>query len=683
MRALKIAGWAILGVVALMVLAGIAVAIFVDPNDYKDDIAKAVHDRTGRDLKLDGRLSLSIFPWLAIETGHAELGNPPGFGAAPFVSIDKADVGVKLMPLLRKQFEVRRLRLDGLRVHLIKDQRGHTNWEDLTKSSTTGAEAESGGGTATIAGLTLKNAALDYRDLGSGSRWRVTNLNASTGRLGGHAPFDFDLAATVDRGEGSDTTHIKLASEATLDTQAKRYGAKDLKLDVVQPATKTRARERKLNVGIPSIAADLQQQTLDAPQFVVRVAGAELSGSLKGEQVVDQPKFSGTLKLPNTSPRKLLEELEAEAPKTRDAKALTALAFDTAFEATSNTVRLKDLKVTLDDSHLTGRADIENLKKNAVGFDLAMDQLDLDRYREPEQKKVAEKTEAKPFELPVKQLKALNARGTLTVGQLTLAGMRMSAVTLTVDAKDGLVRLNPLQAKLYGGGYRGSVVVDARADVARLSAEEHLNAVQFAPLFADLFDSKRLSGTGAASMVVTARGNKSDALMRSLDGNLNFDVANGAIEGTDLWYELRRARALWKRESLPTQTSTGRTPFKTLKGTGTIEKGVLSNRDLQLDMDYLKASGAGTVDFVSKAVNYRLQTTLYQVPEQGAGAEMKDLKAAEIPVRVSGTIDDPKVGLDTEALAKAQAGQKLEETKQEMTEKLKEKLGKWLGGKKP
>ena len=85
MRGLKLAGWAILGVVVLLVLASIAVVVFVDPNDYKDDIAKAVRDRTGRDLKLDGNLSLSVFPWLAIETGHAELGNPPGFGAGPFM----------------------------------------------------------------------------------------------------------------------------------------------------------------------------------------------------------------------------------------------------------------------------------------------------------------------------------------------------------------------------------------------------------------------------------------------------------------------------------------------------------------------------------------------------------------------------------------------------------------------
>ena len=115
---------------------------------------------------------------------------------------------------------------------------------------------------------------------------------------------------------------------------------------------------------MPSVVADLQPQTLDAPQFVIRIAGAELSGSLKGEQIVDQPKFSGTLKLPNTSPRKLLEELEAEAPNTRDAKALSVLAFDAMFEATTKTVRLKDLKLTLDDSHVTGRADIENLEQD-------------------------------------------------------------------------------------------------------------------------------------------------------------------------------------------------------------------------------------------------------------------------------------------------------------------------------
>ncbi|HKE44839.1 MAG TPA: AsmA family protein [Steroidobacteraceae bacterium] len=685
MRGLKIAGWVALGVVVLFVLGAIAVVAFVDPNDYKDDIAKAVRDRTGRELKLDGKLSLSVFPWLAIETGHAELGNPPNFGAGPFVAVDSADVGVKLFPLLRGQFEVRRLLLDGLRVNLVKDEHGHTNWEDLSKSSTSTSSKDTSTTSATIAGLTIKNATLDYRDLGSGTHQRLTGLNLTTGRLGGSEPFDLDLTTSVDEGEGSAPMHLKLKSQATLDTQARHYGAKDLSLDVVQAPAKAGDKERKFQLQIPALDADLNQQTLDAPKFVLHAAGAELTGNLKGEQIVNKPRFAGSIRLPAVSPRDLLDEMGQASPKTRDAKALSTLALDANFKATGESVSFDNLKLTLDDTHVTGRAAIESLKDKALRFDLTVDQLDLDRYQEPEQKKPAQKEGgvSKPFELPVSELRTLNANGTVAIGSLTLSGMRMSAVKLTVDAKDGIVRLNPSQAKLYGGAHRGNVVIDARGDVAKLSIEEHMSGVQFAPLLTDLFNTKRLSGLGAATAVLAARGNDTDALLKTLDGRMDFELSNGALEGTDLWYEMRKARAAFKRESGPAPTNTGRTPFQALKGTGTVEKGVLSNRDLQIDMQYLRATGSGTLDLNTQAVDYRLQTTLYQVPQEGAGSEMKDLKAAEIPVRVSGTLNDPKIRPDVDALAKAEASKQLDAKKQDLTEKLKGKLDKWLGGKKP
>jgi len=378
MRGLKIAGWAILGLLVLFVLGAIAVVAFVDPNDYKDDIAKAVRDRTGRELKLDGKLSLSVFPWLAIETGHAELGNPTNFGAGPFVAVDSADVGVKLIPLLHGHFEVRRLLLEGLRVNLVKDEHGHTNWEDLTKTSPA-SSGESSGSSASIAGLTLKNAALDYRDLGAGSHWRLMGLNLSTGRLGGSEPFDLDLSTTVDQGEGSAPMQVKLKSEATLDTKAKHYGAKDFSLDVVQAPAKSGDKERKLKLDVPALTADLNQQTLEAPKFILHVAGAELSGSLKGEQIVDKPRLNGTIKLPATSPRDLLQELGQEAPGTRDAKVLSSMSLDADYKATDESVSFENLKLTLDDTHVTGRAGIENLKDHAIRFDLTVDQLDLAR----------------------------------------------------------------------------------------------------------------------------------------------------------------------------------------------------------------------------------------------------------------------------------------------------------------
>ena len=89
------------GLVALVALGLVAIWLFFDPNDYKDRITAAVRESTGRTLSLPGKLKLSVFPWVAVETGEASLGNPEGFGDEPFLTLKRASLSVKLMPLLR------------------------------------------------------------------------------------------------------------------------------------------------------------------------------------------------------------------------------------------------------------------------------------------------------------------------------------------------------------------------------------------------------------------------------------------------------------------------------------------------------------------------------------------------------------------------------------------------------
>src|SRR5688500_20137230 len=105
MRALKIAGIVVGGLVALVVIALLLVVLLVDPNDYRDDIERVVESKTGRQLTLSGDLHLSIFPWLALKAGPASLGEAPGFGDEPFLSIQEARVGVRLLPLIRGKVE--------------------------------------------------------------------------------------------------------------------------------------------------------------------------------------------------------------------------------------------------------------------------------------------------------------------------------------------------------------------------------------------------------------------------------------------------------------------------------------------------------------------------------------------------------------------------------------------------
>ena len=72
---------AIIGsLIALFLIAAVAFFLFFDPNDFREDISQAVKEETGRDLVIDGEVRLQLFPWLAIEVGHATLGNAEGFG---------------------------------------------------------------------------------------------------------------------------------------------------------------------------------------------------------------------------------------------------------------------------------------------------------------------------------------------------------------------------------------------------------------------------------------------------------------------------------------------------------------------------------------------------------------------------------------------------------------------------
>ena len=98
-RVSKILAIVVAAVVALFALAAIAFFLLFDPNDFREDIAAAVEERTGRELVIDGDVSLALFPWLAVEVGHARLGNAPDFGAEPFAEFDRARLSIRLMPL--------------------------------------------------------------------------------------------------------------------------------------------------------------------------------------------------------------------------------------------------------------------------------------------------------------------------------------------------------------------------------------------------------------------------------------------------------------------------------------------------------------------------------------------------------------------------------------------------------
>ena len=64
--------------VLLLVVAVIAIPLFVSVDSLKAELVTKVKDATGRDLRINGKVSFSVVPSLALEAQDVSFSNPPG-----------------------------------------------------------------------------------------------------------------------------------------------------------------------------------------------------------------------------------------------------------------------------------------------------------------------------------------------------------------------------------------------------------------------------------------------------------------------------------------------------------------------------------------------------------------------------------------------------------------------------
>jgi AsmA protein len=722
MRALKIAGWLVGGLVALVVVAVTLIVLFVDPNDYRDRIAGIVERETGRKLTLNGDLKLSVFPWLALQTGAASLSEAPGFGDEPFISIKEARASARLLPLLRGKFEVGEVRLSGARIRLVTDEKGRNSWADLGKNKEPGAQPASSAPTQvpTIASLQIKDAAVTMENRQTHSRRVVRDFNLDTGRLESGQPFKLTSDFVLDQ-DAALSVKVHVSTTVTADLERNIHRLAEPEIDVTvsgqgYPAdgvpVKIRAKSLESDIGhethqleglaltttwkgdglpvagVPvslqaqTLKVNLAAQTLELAGLQADVAGAGLSGGLQGAEILDAPKITGPLRLEPISLREWLPRLGVKLPATRDPAVFGKLSFASKVALTKTSAELGDVTLQLDDTTAKGSVGVADFASKALRFDLNVDRINADRYlASPAAAPVKTTDKSPPTPIPVETLRNLNARGQLQVGEAIFSGIKFTKLRLGVNSRDGKLRLNPSEASMYGGSYRGDIGVDTTTNVARVSLDEHVSGIDFAALFKDMFKTSRVSGKGGANIKVSGAGRDTDELVRTLDGNVDFNVADGALEGADLWYEIRRARALLKQQAAPERTGPERTAFTSLKGTGVMKNGVLTNNDLDVSMQYLKVSGQGSVDVPKSSIDYRLVASVLKMPREGADAtQMQDMVDAQIPVKVTGSLNAPKVRPDIEGYAKDRAKQELKKQGDKVKKKLGDKLKDLLGG---
>ncbi|MBV8574525.1 MAG: AsmA family protein, partial [Acetobacteraceae bacterium] len=338
-----------------------------------------------------------------------------------------------------------------------------------------------------------------------------------------------------------------------------------------------------------------------------------------------------------------------------------------------NAVRASKLDIRLDDSTLRGNIAVTNLDAKATSFDFELDRIDLDRYRAPPEPaaRANEVTAPKSEDSGPDPLKTLQMNGTVSIGSATVAGLLVTQVQVKLAAKDGITHIAPASAKLYGGEYAGEITLDDAGRVPSMKLDQTMTSVDVAQLLKDLAHTQRLSGRGNVSTHLTAQGRGSDAILRTLNGHVSADLANGAVEGLDLWFEINRAISLIQQEALPTGSGSGRTRFDVFKATADLSNGVATTKDLSIVSQNLHIAGQGSTNLVTDAINYQLHATVLK------NADARTARAdtlADIPLVVSGTASSPEIRPDLQAVAKAAVQQQLDKHKDELRQKVQDTL---------
>jgi len=414
----RIAKWILVGFGALLAVVALAIFLltqFVDPARFKGPIERQVAAATGRELRLTGDIDLAFFPWLALTTGAAQLPAPDEFSDPRFLAWEKAYVGVRLLPLLRGELVVDRVRLSGLRARLVKAANGRVNWAFDRGEADPAGDGSGNGRLPDIAGVELRDARILYFDAASGTQFELADARLDIEPIRDGVPMRIEAAGVVSKAGVPERVAFELATRVTTGPPV-----------VIEATTLSgRLSDGRFAGGgvpwrlaVPRASYDASSGAFAAPGWELRFDDAKLGGELAA-RVGDAFTAEGRAGLAPVSLRATLAAAGIDLPPTRDKAAYDHFEFEAGFRVAGSAFTVSPLAIRLDDTRLGGTIGREAGEDSLLRFELHADRMDVDRYLKPVG------TPGEPFVFPADALKALRAEGALAIEEATFEGVRL------------------------------------------------------------------------------------------------------------------------------------------------------------------------------------------------------------------------------------------------------------------
>lgn len=532
----------VLGVpVALVLLAIVAVPMFIDEKALVAIAAEQLEAQNGVILRVDGETSLSLFPKVALSTTDVSVDIPD---AQTRITARSVSAGVALLPLLGRSIEVDSISVDTVTLRSV-------------------AADEEAAKVAALDTSTLSNAELDAFYVARDAAREQAQAQAR-GAVGALA-----LPLSLEVGE------LALSDIRVITVDSNDVPISELQLRFL--------RATGLNIdGRPvPLSAEVFVPGEGGANDIVVTLDASFSTDLEGDTLT-------------------LDELAVEITgATAD-----ALTLEASGTVALNT-QIADLQLALKTGDLTGSGTVRYASFDSPQIDatLAMTELNpaLLVLAGPDAAAATEVTATSTegdTALPLHALRMVDTRAELSIESVVLDAHRLENVAASLRIVDGVATLKPVTATVHDGAIDFEVVFDARYNTATLLTRGGVNDLNVASAVAAVDAGVSARGVANLDWELQGSGASADELTQSLRGPISFQTDDVVLEGFAMEQMFCKGVALVNQEPLTAEFPSD-TAFEALSADIQLADGVARLDPLTAKLPAIAFNGNGSIDLAS------------------------------------------------------------------------------------
>ncbi|HSD43218.1 MAG TPA: AsmA family protein [Burkholderiales bacterium] len=597
--------------IALLTAAGMVVAAVVglvvlihtiDLGKYAKLATDEVKAATGRELRIRGKLDVKLFPHLALVAEDVSFANAPWGSRPDMARAKRLEGSVALLPLLRKRVEVTRLVLVEPDVLLETDAKGIGNWVFKPPAAAKpAAPGEPGGADFDLLGASIDRGQLAWRN---GAKKEMQRFAIQRLRL--------------ERKTFGDVLNVDLAA-AFRDQPFTMKGSMGL-------IRRLLAKDSSWPVDLAFATAGATAKVKGTVDFSAKLP--TLDGEVKAEvnDAAGLAKLSGGAFAP---PVPLT--LTAKAKASRDEYLVDPMHAAFGKSAIEGRVAVKTggVRPFATASVKSSLVDLASL--GARGGKLGAGGKDGNGRMFSDA----------PF--PLEGLRTFDGAADAAIERLVLpSGLPLDKVQVKAALKDGRLEVQPLQALVGGGTVAGRATLDAaRARPATLAFKVEGKGISGEKVAAAMGHAGTVSG-GNTDLALGLAG-PGESLARFMGG------ANGEIRAT-MGPARTSGAALDFGGDVLTKIADLANPTRRTEKYNEIQCAVVrlpvrdgiatAERTIAMEAARVNIVAAGTINLRNESLDLALRPNV----KEGLGIGAANL--AEL-VRVTGTLSNPSVGIDT------------------------------------